>query len=266
MRFKEFLVESEHDQWKPTKLDDKQIIEWCEKNASGFFGQDRPIFRGTRSGFSGLLNTLNLKRAPQSVNGYYQWWLDNHPAWSAFPKRHASIIAITDSVTPENYGETYLIIPADSAKIGICPADDLWRSFEYSNAYDFTINDFMRAINNVLVDGPASNWHELKKCLEKTTIGNVSKNRSKMGLKDLERELVIDMDMSDSENLYSFFEKILDPNHNKFTHSTGAIFSAGMEQEVWISGDVMQLEIEHMSDELKNKLAEMASYDFLLEW
>jgi hypothetical protein len=75
---------------------------------------------------------------------YYTLIINNDPSWSAFPKRN--VIASTEPRNP--YPGTYVLLPYDGTKIGVCLSYDIWMSFHTIPAFD--VAEFNRNINGLL--------------------------------------------------------------------------------------------------------------------
>lgn len=229
--------------WTPKRMNEEQIIEWCEENASAFMKNGKAIFRGTFDDLTGLLDTRGLKRSSANSYNYYNLWIDNHPTWIGYPKRSQSLICSTDFDSAENFGSVYLIIPKDNTPIGVCPEHDMWGSFnDISHIMpNGDLNDFMHVMRAALPTGGTFNtWAELTRALKRTTIEWSGKTNSL-------KNFMVD---TDCENLWDLFEEVFDPESNSFTLSNSSNFSGLPNREVWVSGDIMQIELHQTSDAL----------------
>jgi hypothetical protein len=70
----------------------------------------------------------NDLRPSRNTENYYTLIINNDTRWRGFPKRQ--IICSTNRVESTGYGNAYVVFPFDGAKIGVCPKDDMWISFE----------------------------------------------------------------------------------------------------------------------------------------
>jgi hypothetical protein len=241
MRFKDFLSEISAAQiarWTPKKLSDEDIIAWCEKNAQHFLAQTIEIYRGTNEGLTGLLDTTKLKR--QSMNGFnhHTLWVDNAPEWSNFPKRSESIICTGDEETAKTFGDAqYLIIPEDMAWVGICPEGDFWFSFP---AMDEVFSDISQLGEELDIEGvKATSFKTLVAGLNKLTPES-TENENLLAL----------MDNTGAVNMFDALTTALDPDTNGFSCRRAGDGDVGAA-EVWVSGNVMQVELDTMSPTLK---------------
>jgi hypothetical protein len=231
----------------------EEFVKWCETNASAYLNgaKDKHIYRGmpgeTKVGISDT-NGLNRKSA-NSLN-YYTIWIDNNPAWKEYPKRSKSFICSTNLTTASSYGNdnTFLIIPADNAKIGICPEYDLWMSFKYlfkkmgMGNYS-TLDNFNSWIHLVMkLDSEETeefknaqmDYKALVKCLKKVTLKNLTKNLTRK--KDFEHFLLA-FERSGCDNLFDLMQLGFNPLQNGFDVETGATYkNPGPSKEVWIQG------------------------------
>lgn len=108
------------------------------------------IFRGRRNNSKNflLVNPAAVGRKSANTTNEYTLLMSNHPTWKQFPRRDSSIICTTSSRTAEQYGYTYAVVLPQTFKVGICPANDLWASFDLSSMglRDLDrINDYLRS-------------------------------------------------------------------------------------------------------------------------
>jgi hypothetical protein len=87
-----------------------------------------------------------------AVNNIYNLLLSNLPSWKSYPKRNLSYICSTDEEhAAEGYGSggiltggrsCHVVLPVDGSKVGVCPANDIWYSFDnlYSELNDLNYN------------------------------------------------------------------------------------------------------------------------------
>lgn len=93
------------------------------------------IFRGIPSYDEYILIDPKLKMR-KSTTGleYYNILMSNLPNWRKFPRRDRSLICSTSESTADlfarisNKGTTYLVLPFNGAKFGVCPSDDIFGS------------------------------------------------------------------------------------------------------------------------------------------
>jgi len=73
-----------------------------------------------------LVNPAATPRKSANISNYYTLCIDNLPNWSAFPKRSRSMICSTNRKYASEYGQLYLVLPLNGAKIGITGERDIW--------------------------------------------------------------------------------------------------------------------------------------------
>jgi hypothetical protein len=139
-----FLVEyNEFEYKKKTRSEEltkEQFLELISKHCTQYTLNNTQLYRGVREGRKissnpgGKSDYLKLdprgKRRvsiePQNVHTFI---MDNLPAWKDYPKRSESVIATTSDGATGMYGYTYVVIPFDNVKIGICPSYSIWGTF-----------------------------------------------------------------------------------------------------------------------------------------
>lgn len=169
----------------------------------------------------------NIERvAPWSEWGnWHNLMLSNLESWNGYPKRNKSLIGASHGRAFTHGGvATYLIIPYDSTKIGVCPQPDIWESFRtrtlFISKWAKLVIDIVAQKNGVeLVDD--KNWSSLlpyldKKYLQEDFIWDVPQNRTAVN-KNLffviGKGIVYDNEKTLLENLDYF----LSPQFNNFS-------------------------------------------------
>ncbi len=241
MRLKQ-LLES-----RGTVVDDITALKDIEKhysNALRFAEKNKFVFRGVGEESSGdfvLVKPSQSVRVSKNTHNLYTLVIDGSSKWSKYPNRSKSIICTTDRSNTGAYGKTYIVLPKDGYKFGVCPTYDMWASFENTlgstMGYGVNLSDFNDEVAELLDDmGMDYDIH--------------SQLKTSSDLKALVKEMDKAFDESGiSENRFDWlkgyqgsflklFEWILDPNHNGFmlSNDIGKI-SALTEREVWTDSD-----------------------------
>lgn len=87
-------------------------------------------------------------RISNNTDNYYTKLMsDVLDSWSSYPKRNKSFICTTSKYRSKAYSEQYFgVFPKNEAKIGLCSAEDLWKSFKLLSSHVMNI-DTMRDFN-----------------------------------------------------------------------------------------------------------------------
>lgn len=140
--FKQFLLETAVKQPpKYTRIQVESAIKLlkskCKKNL-WMVTENKPLWRGDDyKGFTRLPNAANAysvdssatKRRSSNTWNFYTEIFDSHPKMTAYPKRSRSLIATTNKAVAVDYssgGFVFVIIPFDTAKVGIVGRADIW--------------------------------------------------------------------------------------------------------------------------------------------
>jgi hypothetical protein len=122
----------------PVKLTNntiKNIVTNCSE-AVLLAKQNKFIYRGIRSIDSDIVHVEPSKFIRRSANtsNYYTMIIDSLPEWSMFPKRSQSIICSTNCEYARGYGGgySYVVLPVNGNKWGICPDNDIWGTKLYN--------------------------------------------------------------------------------------------------------------------------------------
>jgi hypothetical protein len=132
------------------KYSPDKIFRMIQTNASDAYlaaKSGRPIFRGMRNLSIPvfLVTPRNKTRVSANTTNHYNLLFSNLPSWKDLPPRNKSLICTTNLYTAKEFGpQTYLVFPLDGAHLGVCPAEDLWRTkIEEMNVYLEAFNDWM---------------------------------------------------------------------------------------------------------------------------
>ena len=94
--------------------------------------EKREIFRGV-SGSAAypywIVQPGKSQRVSRNTSNFYTGLIDGLPSWKNYPKRSRSIICSNNYDGAHSFGNVLRVFPKNGAKIGICPAEDFWMSF-----------------------------------------------------------------------------------------------------------------------------------------
>lgn len=126
--------------------------------------KDKIIYKGLRNIRDDILLTdpKLKKRKSKNTENYYTLLFDNLPSWKEYPKRSRLLICSTSRSVASEYGNSYLVLPFNGAKIGVCPTMDMWLSFlDYLKGKDLA--DFNYDLKKILLHEPKNetNYREL---------------------------------------------------------------------------------------------------------
>lgn len=84
--------------------------------------------------------------SPFADHNYYNMLLSSLPSWKKYPARNKSLICTTDFRNAKHRSSynPFFVFPKDRSLIGVCPADDIWGSFQDAGLH--SLNSF----NNIL--------------------------------------------------------------------------------------------------------------------
>lgn len=137
-----------------------------------------PIWRGDRragkilgeDGVS-IIDTAQSKRSSENTKNWYTTILDNHPAYSDYPKRSESLICTTRWSSALGYAGSeanmIALIPFDTAKIGWVGKADIWRAIvNIDGARESLIgmNDFFNELETLGLND--NDWNSFEKFSE----------------------------------------------------------------------------------------------------
>lgn len=237
--FKEFLAEvGERDSDRRSKIDFLTACNAIEKSCSTALAQARKghaLYRGTKGKQSDFYryDTTSTNRRSSAVHNFYGTFLDNLPAWKNFPRRQLICSAeksIAAKYAEKHSGDVVVIFPVNTAKLGVCPTDDVQTSFEdFQTAGYPTLVSFNYACQEVmkLIDVSEADFFNESKTV---TVEKLKSSNSKKadGLIDL-------LDLTESKNLHDALVKALAPTNFK----TISVGTYPADREIWMDSQAI---------------------------
>lgn len=249
MRFKQFLEQGPASLQK-TEMPYAQIKSWVKIHAPKFFKQNIPIYRGIfhapHGKAEGLYNSRSMERKAANTHNYYNLWIDNHDDWKDYPKRKKSFVASFSSrkaaeyTTENDEGSFYYVIPKDGTPIGICPADDMWDSFDF-----WHMNKYMEFFHAIAKnDTDWSNFVKVTDGIKQQDLEDLADGTTE--IQGASSEVARNLAIATSRkffNLYNYLERQgFNPEFNKFKLEYAGSLDPSLknkDRECWMAGDVM---------------------------
>jgi hypothetical protein len=195
--------------------------------------------------------------SPHALNNIYNLLLSNMPSWKSYPKRNMSLVGSSRARTAENFGaNTFIVLPFDGAKIGVCSGCDLWASFkDYDDSLDMLntyLEDIFKRVLNIKIgyQGPDT-YDELLGYFKK--LDDVKNSEEDEEDEDSFDGITYIMDVIDKydnrflekigyfENkkvtMFECLNKSLDPDKNDFDLITIGKGSIGDDNEFWTDSE-----------------------------
>lgn len=126
------------------------------RNYSDLLESEPRIFRGAHYnvGCSYHINPAAVPRLSQNTTNEAIFLVSTLTNWITYPKRSRSLICSSsnDGYTRSFGNDTYVVLPKNGSRIGICQAQDFWTSFQYmkTRASIRSIDDFNIYLNQLL--------------------------------------------------------------------------------------------------------------------
>jgi hypothetical protein len=150
MRLSKFLFEEGRGNY----IDEEEAILIAKKNCmesiNKYITFNFNLYRGFTSYDPFYLIDPKLSNRVSAVapGNFYTLLMDNLPSWKKYPKRSKSIICTTSIRNASDYGTLGVVFPFNKARLGVCPASDIWDSFDIG-LYEFNTN-LLYIINNLI--------------------------------------------------------------------------------------------------------------------
>lgn len=280
MRFKQFILEEDEQRAPTTKeVTQEQLYTWIKRNSPHYLnalvgGHDVAIFRGMKVDSDYALgDSSTFRRKAANTTNEIQSFIATSEKWKHFPSRERAYICATIKIGAHGHGNIFLVIPADTAKIGVCPEIDFWPSFRdglrKTSVYDVAeLNDVIKLIRGKTdLELPEDNAVGLRRDLRTITADKLlelskevaveygSSDEMCQNLKTIAREMKRDW----KDNFEDFLEEALDPRTNDFKWMTVEDYAGYENREVWIEGKaafimMQKRELPELIDQLKSDL------------
>ena len=241
MRFTGFIhLKNKANRDEP--LSASEAVDWIKKNAAHTIEAYKTkkncrIYRGAFSNHKCYLvdPSKSPDRPSANTESYYTFFINNDKSWSKYPKRE---IICTSSYSEAFSGDTFVVIPEDSAKVGICPGKDMWDTVTKYGGPQEVNRNITGAALNILESGRYTarqlgigvhidNYSKLKKLF------NVFDRVKKESITLLENSCALMSDFSVSNmTFYDFYASIMNPTKLKFK-SVNVGDSLPSPREVW---------------------------------
>lgn len=255
MRFKLFLEQAKYPTYED--IGREEFIDWIKSNAPHYLqhlvsGQAKPIWRGMYFNDNGYAigDGAKFKRQAANTDNFVNLLVSHSPRWMQYPPRQHAYICTTDIGYAYYYGDDpYLVIPADTAAIGICKENDFWNSFgeeaervfngvEGMNGFIFEV--IKKIYPDITRKDISDDYAALKENMQSITMDMLRKldvdDFHELSRVMMRRALEYVKTFSKAHNLFDVFEEILDPGAAGFTETDGQDFRSNKKQEVWIGG------------------------------
>lgn len=250
---------------RSSPISKQEAIDIIKNNCKDFLKDKTPrIFRGIDHNndtpdFLIVKPTNGLIRRSANAGNHYTLLIDNSSRWVEYPKRSKSIICTTSAEKALSYGECYCVIPFDNAKIGVCPENDIWASFEKSGIR--RLDSFTYDLDQLGVSdsGFSSMLSDIKKLEDRIISGEVKMQKSKISSlllktfsgnpysydfgEDTSAILYNYKKLESRPSLYEYIDELFDPIQNGFNLSSYRDMSkySDSDLEVWTDSDSIMI-------------------------
>lgn len=224
-----------------------------------YFKEEQEIWRGVKSSYDygNIVVMTPGTRISQNVNNLYTRLMSEIlPEWKEYPKRSNSFICTNSDALSSFYGDSYLVLPENGAKIGICPKADIWDSFRLTLNHT-SIPDFVAGmkeilsiatkksenkINEILINGTTE---EIIKAFDKTT-KYVHTSAGLFYCISADYELFNEFDSNKKLTLLEYVQKKLDPVKNNFSLTTIEQYKlpSDSKRELWTDATCLMVKEE----------------------
>jgi len=246
MRLKTFINEARRNE-VTYQFAQHYLEKYCSKALKG-----QPIYRGvddyTENYYTITPSDFDERTSPYADHNYYNLLLSNLPSWSSYPKRNKSIICTTDINNAERRAHRkhpYYVIPTNSAKIAVCPANDIWYSFQ---SFSYNMNNFNSDLHEFLQQGRVEiddefwdvNYKEFK--IACSDIDKIRDNGDLIYNDDYDIDYLRIYNKGKTK-LIDFLSNLLDPKEHEFRLMAPDKYF-GDDVEVWIGSECLLIDVE----------------------
>jgi hypothetical protein len=197
------------------------------------------IYRGLNNKNNKYLFIQPSKFERKSANtlNFYTILIDNSKYWKEYPKRSKSICCTNNKSHVKYYFDNiYRVYPKIGARIGVCPAYDIFYSFEkglkiLSNILHKKISDLSEFEDFLYLETHVYGNYSYKKMIN---------NIDKYNLNDKQKLILLKYNC---KTLYEFIDYCLSPELNGFALLT---YNDGFEvynKEIWTDADSLMIKV-----------------------
>ena len=256
---------------------------------------DGLLYRGMSDSFVNV-NPITLlhystERVSANTSNMYNVLVSKYlPSWKDYPKRNKSFICSTSAERAKSYtedGDPCIIVPTDSARIGICSSYDFWYSFPHMkkslnvaamSGFNRMLQTFMTNLSRIFgidvedvnmyvrEEGDISekNLLNITKFLKNITPNELQNRKTEYEAKtsDDKAELLpfdnmykylinnTDVDQNKNIDLIKILDDLLDPQTNNFTIGNFGDSIKHENSEVWMEGPAILISNIHVFVEI----------------
>lgn len=196
------------------KLTEDEAINYVTERCSEWLEYPTKINRRVHTD-TDHFRSKPVHRVSRDCVNYYTLIMDNSPEWKDYPKRSNSFIC---SMNTSNYnGTSYIVIPRNGSKWGVCDSTDIYDAFfkgfeSIGLEISQDVTSFLEALYNIAekydIQLSEKNYEDLKSQIEQ--LDKILTYRKTTSNNDIEIAPIMQGDM------WQKMLKIFDPNINKF--------------------------------------------------
>ena len=236
MRLAKFLI-CEYKNPRSHKMFYPEMIDWIKKYALNtairYYKEPKSRIYRARIGSDSfyIVHRSTEERRSRNTSNFYTLFMNHDPLWKEYPAR--DIICSSNKTT-------FIVIPPNDTKIGICIDRDMWYSkIEVNNkVYD------IEAFNSILMDEVLT-YFNIKYMGDIDVNMDKFKNFSKEMDKQIEKinpnkkhlPVLIEAAINEKKDFYTICQEALDPQ--KIGVTLGKIGDIIINSEVWCEAPVV---------------------------
>ena len=227
----------------------------CKKAAYAYKKGICRLYRGLNKSFPYMISDPSKSFRSSAGSHNYIYLLMDYifKAYKDIPKRTRSIIGTTNEHSTKQYGDLYIMLPYNEAKIAYVDKNDFWNAFvfKYDKSHIDEINDDL--YNLSIMDNIKLNDKDPKKLVK--DLLKLEKKLRELEGEDKEEFTVRKRNLlyvskyiqkvieGSDENMVEMLERIYDPvGVIKITYPGKAIKAVGDYAEIWTDSKVLLLD------------------------
>lgn len=277
-----------------------KVEMWLSKNHMVAIKQlmrGNSIYRGLRNTNSKFVyvRPSQTERSSKNTKNIYTALMDILPSWQGWPRRSRSVICSDSteyaggytgpserwSTDNSNLGALYVVLPKDGSKIGVCPQQDIWDSFDvikerwrsdnmnmfnesfdniFQESYKFATGDDYYNEEIGELNGEAMDFflHHIEGVITPVSLRRVRD----MVNYDLQHEIedMLEYKFGAKKSWIEYFDDLLNPKANRFQLQTIEKYSPGVinsdidMHEVWTESDCLFIRMSNFNKNLTKRL------------
>jgi hypothetical protein len=216
-------------------------------DAIGAFDKGNCLYRGMTDYGDMIIRNPSVRKSANGSNFMNQYF-SYSKKWKNYPKRNNSWIMSSSYKYAYEYVYSedktmYYCFPKNNSKIGICPREDMWFSFEKISTLDIfgkiIEHNYKKYINYTIPEYTSNNVFDIiKKVIDFNNINNVIATSTSTSI----------LIPRPFPKTFNEFEEMFSPQNNGFTVTSPSLYQQPNNRECWSDSEMLFIKISQIDE------------------